>query len=257
MMRFTLCCVTLIVLLMTVPAHGQQVNIGIEQFERWIFQNVSNAEQARLQLASAIELEIARIEQGTPLLEPQKERLRLAGQGDIKRFYDRVEQARQQFREFEGKVDQNNISKLHMLTVPLSQELQKGLFGPKSLFKKVVLTTVNEQQAITMREEEKRQQRVRMENATKVFIAQMGRQIPLTAVQRDSLLKLAMDDLKNVEATGPYASYLMTYRLSELPREKFEAILDDAQMKAFDKSLQRGRAMKATLVQQGLLDDDE
>jgi len=255
-MKNTLCCLSFTVLLMTVPVQAQQVNIGIEQFERWIFQNVSNAEQARMTLASAIELEIARIEQVTPLLEPQKERLRLAGQGDIKRFYDRVERARQEFRELEGNVDQNNIGKIHAITVPLSQDIQKGLFGSKSLFKKVVLTTVNEQQAVTMRAEEKRQQRVRMENAIKVFIAQTGRQMPLTAIQRESLLKLAMDDLDHVEAKGIYATYLMTYRLSELPREKFQAIFDEAQMKAFDKTLRQPRAMKAALVQQGLLDDE-
>lgn len=255
MMRFTRCFVTFMVLLITVPAQGQQANIGMEQFERWIFQS-SNAEQARTTLASAIDLEITRIEQATPLIETQKERLRLAGQGDIKRFYDRVEQARQEFYKLEGKLDQNNLNQIYQLTIPLSRELQQGLFGSKSLLKKVIATTVNEQQAITMREEEKRRRRVRMENAIKVFIAQTGRQMPLTTVQRESLLKLAMDDLKNVEATGPYATYLMTYRLSELPREKFEAIFDDAQMNAFDKTLQRVKAMKATLVQQGLLDDE-
>lgn len=242
-------------LLAATPAAAQPAQIGIEQFERWIFQN-SNAEQARMTFASKIELEITRIEQATTLLEAQKERIRLAGQGDLKRFYDRVEKVRREFRAMEQGLNQNNVNEVHQLTLPLQAEVRRGLFGPGSLLQKVVAATLDEQQLEIMRLEAERQQKLKMENAVMVYLTQLGRLIPMTAAQRQALLDLALANMKSFNVDDRYANYLVRYRLSMIPIAEFEPIFDEAQLTSLQKNLQQGQALKQMLQQQGALIDD-
>jgi len=240
---------------LTPYASAQPMQIGIEQFERWIFQN-SNAQQARVVLEQKIEMEITRIEQATVLEESQKERIRLAGKGDIKRFYDRVDTVCKQFQELEKNLNRNNINEVFQLTQPLQQELNRGLFGRTSLFHKVVASAVNNEQSETMKTEAKRRQRLKMENVAKIFVAQLGRQMPMTAKQRNEVLSIALANLGSFDADERSSLYLVPYRLSELPKETFESIFDETQLKAFNKTLEQGKAMKGFLKQQGLLDDE-
>lgn len=247
---------TLIVCFFTSPLMAQNATIGIDQFDSWIFQGTTNRNQAKTTLESRVELEITRISQTIPLNDEQKERLKLAGYGDIKRFNDRVEKARRKFLSMGEQVEQNRINEAYQLALPLQQELRKGLFGKNSLLQKVVATTVDDEQAEKMRQEIKRQQRLRKESAVKVFIANFGRQVPMTSLQRSKLTELLLEKMKSIGSDDVYSNYLVSYRLSEIPRETYASLFDEMQLKAIDQSTQQGKAMKAMLKQQGLLDDE-
>jgi hypothetical protein len=237
------------------PAWAQNATIGIEQFDSWIFQGNANQDQAKSTLESRIELEITRIAQTVSLTDDQKERLKLAGNGDIKRFYDRVEKARRQFLSMGEQWEQNRINEAYQLAVPLQQELRKGLFGSDSLLQKVVATTVTEEQSEEMRKETERLMQLRKESAVKVFLAGMGRQIPMTSTQRSKLTELVMQQMTSIGDDDAYTNYLVSYRLSEVPLDDYKDLFDEAQMKAINQSTQQGKAMKAMLEQRGLLNE--
>jgi len=141
------------------------------------------------------------------------------------------------------------------LAMPLQQELTAGLFGPKSLFQKSIASTFDEQQMGVWRREIERADRLRAERAVKVFIAKLQRQVPMTSVQRTTLTDRLLAKVTSIRSNDQYSTYLIQYHLSEVPRETYEAIFDEIQMKAINQSIQQGRAMKAMLKQRGLLDD--
>ncbi len=233
-----------------------QPAISMEQFDMWIFQGMPDrGKGAREALESQIDLEILRISQTIPLDEAQTSHLKLAGQGDVKRFFDRVEKARRQFLAMQDRLERNNLNEAYQLAAPLQQELTVGLFGPKSLLQKTIASTLNEQQLEAWELEQERTGRLRAERAVKVFIAQMQRQVPMTSAQRAALSELLAAKVKSVRTHDQYTNYLIQYHLSVVPRETYEAVFDKNQMKAIDRSIQQGREMVNMLKQRGLLDD--
>ncbi len=237
-------------------ATAQQFQIDINQFDSWIFQGVGNETRAQTLFASAIDLEINRLERWTSLEDSQKERIRLAGQGDIKRFFDRVEKARRDFHALGDQLNQNNINEAYQIASPLSQEVSKGLFGETSLLRKVVNGTLDDEQAEKIRVETARRKRLHTETAIKMWLAELGRRIPMTGEQREAMLQITLSNVKSIEAENRYTSYLISYRLSKMPPDKLEEILDEAQLKAIQYSFNQAKQYEAMLKQQGLLNDE-
>src|SRR5258708_1205247 len=63
-----------------------------ENFEQWIFREFQNAAGARGRLDSLLTLNIESVAQVCGLTESQRQKLWLAGRGDIKRFFDSVDE---------------------------------------------------------------------------------------------------------------------------------------------------------------------
>ena len=155
----------------------------------------------------------------------------------------------------QDRLERNNLNEAYQLAMPLQQELTAGLFGPKSLLQKSIPSTLDEQQMEAWQREIERSDRVRAQRAVTLFIAQMQRQVPMTADQRTRLAELLTARVKSVRTTDRYTPYLIQYRMSEVPRETFVKMFDVEQMKAIDHSIRQGQAMDAMVRQRGLLDD--
>jgi hypothetical protein len=243
-------------MLCAAPVTAQNPAISIEQFDAWIFQGLPGRGQAtREAIESRVDQEILRISRAITLEDAQTSRLKLAGKGDVKRFFDRVDKARRQFLAMQDRLERNNLNEAYQLAMPLQQELTAGLFGPKSLLQKSIPSTLDEQQMEAWQREIERSDRVRAERAVTLFIAQMQRQVPMTADQRTRLAELLNARVKSVRTTDRYTPYLIQYRMSEVPRETFVKMFDVEQMKAIDHSIRQGQAMGAMVRQRGLLDD--
>lgn len=231
-----------------------QHKISVQQFEMWIFQNSGNQSQALIELKEGIESEITQLEKRVDLDEQQKEKIRLAGEGDIQRFLVRVEKARQAFLAL-SQEDRNQINESYQLAMPLQQELSQGLFGKKSLVKKVMPNCLTPSQVQAFREAEKRRDAIAAERAIQLWIAMLGRTLPMTSDQRNSLLEVVKEHCKSVPQSNQMMTYLIAYRLSTIDEDVLEPIFDEAQWKAFQKTLRNGRGWKAMLKQRGLIDE--
>ncbi|TWU17924.1 hypothetical protein [Allorhodopirellula heiligendammensis] len=254
MMRFFLSCLCL--LAWSTHASAQNFEIDITQFDSWIFSNLGNTDNARQTLADRAEMEIDRMSLSTPLRDDQIKKLRFAATGDIKRFYDDVDQAHREFYAMQkaGEIGQENVNELYQLAAPLMQRLNNGLFGETSLLKKVARGCVDKEQAAVLREREERRRKLKSEIAITSYVATLGRQIPMTQTQRADLMTLLTENVQLSDPNHQYISYLLMYEMSKLP--KLKTILDDAQYKAIEKNFQRGVMMKATLKDAGLLDEE-
>jgi hypothetical protein len=236
-------------------AEAQNNVIGMEQFNRWIFSRLQNEQAARKTLLSRIEHEIERINLVAVLSEDEKAKIRLAGRGDVKRFFDDVREARRKFTEL-GEVNQNQVQEAYQLASPLAQRINSGLFDKNSLLKKVAATAPSPERSARIRERNQRRREMQKKVAIKAYVATMGRTIPLTSKQRGQLIDLISNEVDLAHFNATYLFQLISYRISQLPEADLRAIFDEKQWNAFENTIAQAKAMKAMLKQQGLIDDE-
>ncbi len=114
-----------------------------ENFDVWMFAD-EPTESARLRhLDDILRARVEAAAREHKLTGPQRAKLRLAGKGDIKRFFDQVEERRSAF-ETERQTWKTGLAALRRLDA-LLQIYQEGPFGDGSLFAKT-LHRINEDQ---------------------------------------------------------------------------------------------------------------
>ncbi|WP_047817420.1 hypothetical protein [Rhodopirellula islandica] len=237
-----------------------QNQIDLAQFDSWIFQRHGRDEaRCRSNLKKEIELQFVRLEQSTPLTERQKDALRLAGQGDIKRFFDRVNDAREKFLLMEQKNDNQNINEAYQLASPLQQELSTGIFSNGSLIQKVTRYVMTEDQATELEEIEIKQYRAMLEASSKVFLATLGRGAALTAKQQRQLHELFQKRIQQIQELpsgnnqAVLQHYILITWLGEITEKEADHILDPEQIQIVEKLAERAKGVRQMLLQQGLI----
>lgn len=256
MTRLLMLCFWLIV--NGAPISAQNFEIDINQFDSWIFSGMQNATLARQKLAAQAQMEIDRMDLTSTLQESQIRKLQFAAQGDIQHFFDDVDVAHRQFHVMQaaGGVGQANINEVYQLASTLAQRLNQGIFDKESLLKKVARGCVNEEQAKQLQERERRQQELESAAIIVVYLADLGRMVPMTHLQRESLVEMLIDKVTLRDPKHNYANYVLMYEMSELPQAELKSIFDDAQYEAIKRNFQPGIRMKANLMQMGILDDE-
>ena len=111
---------------------------GVEQIDQQLYGRFGGAGVAHNKLDAALALRVDDVERICGLTEAQKKKVQLAGRGDIKRFFDRVEVTK---RKFQGGQN-NQFNNIWQEIQPLQAELTGGLFGDDSLFAKTVMRTL-------------------------------------------------------------------------------------------------------------------
>jgi hypothetical protein len=122
-----------------VPVDFQGQMLSSICFDIWLFGNMDTEELRGRWLSQILEEEIARLGGGRNLTEAQKAKLRLAGKGDIKRFYAKVGRVRQEYEAARQDVRQGLVF-LQRLQRSLGQEFQDGPFRGESLLIKTYRT---------------------------------------------------------------------------------------------------------------------
>lgn len=250
-----LICISATLCSVSPEAGAQERLIGLDQFNGWIFSRMQNEQKARDTFYSRIDLEIERLDLVASLTDDEKAKIRLAGKGDVKRFFDDVREARREFLEL-GNVNQNQMNEAYQLASALAQRINSGLFDNNSLLKKVAATAPDPEHAQRIRKRNQRRRKLQTEFAIKAYVAILGRTIPFTSDQRDQLVVLIGKNVDLAHPNGPYVTQLISYRLSELPDGELQELFDENQWNAFKNTLAQAKAMKAMLKQQGLIDDE-
>jgi hypothetical protein len=116
-----------------------------EQIERLVFRPYGNATGARQVLESLMATKIANIDHACSLTDAQREKLVLAGRGDIKRFFDRYEQVMRKTKVMEH--NEQELRKILQDVRPLQFTLQVGLFHEDSLLVKSLRNTLTREQS--------------------------------------------------------------------------------------------------------------
>lgn len=225
-----------------------------ENFDQWLFNNNRNADGARTQFNSQLKLQIEGIGAICGITPVQKQKLLLAGRGDIVRFFEKVEESRKKFQTL--KNDQNKINEIFNDIRPLQTRMAMGLFGQGSLFDKTLRTTLNSDQARDWGVAENSRRQFQYRAKIELIISMLDDVAVFDDRQRRELLTFILENTKPPRQTGQYDYYVVMYQLTKVPEEKFKEMLRPPQLRALNRQLNQVRGIEQFLQQQGLLEID-
>ena len=115
---------------------GPRVVVLEETFDQVVYGSTGDADSGRAYLEKFLERKIRGSRPGPAALARSEERLLLAGRGDIKRLFDRIEEERKEFLRFRDDLDLC-VAFLAGLR-PLQLHLRQGPFEFDSIFAKTL-----------------------------------------------------------------------------------------------------------------------
>jgi hypothetical protein len=232
------------------------VNMGaVEQVEQILYGRfgVGGAGMARNKLDSALALRIDDVGRICGLTEAQRKKLQLAGRGDIKRFFDRVEETKRKFQA----VQNNQFNNIWQEIQPLQVELNSGLFGDDSFFAKTVKRTLDDEQAAKFENAVRQRRLVRYHATIAWCVVQLDRSVGLSDEQRRRLVELLVKESQPPKRFGQNDYWFMMFQASKLPESQLKPIFDDVQWRILQRQLMQGRAQEQWLKMSGVIDDDK
>jgi hypothetical protein len=232
-----------------------QVGFTDQQFEQWVFQQYGNAATARTKLKESLELYTEDVDRACGLSDAQKLKLRLAGRGDIERFFRAFEKVKKKFQAIRN--DQQKVNQIFQDISPLQAQMMTGLFTRDSLLQKSLVNTINREQFLKYLKVDEERRRFHHESKIGVVITLLDQSAPVTAEQRRRLVDLLRRETKPPRKSGQYDYYAMMHQVSKIDEAKLKPILDDIQWQVFNKQLAQMRGMEQWLKQNGMLSDDD
>jgi hypothetical protein len=238
------------------PVNGFAMNDA--QFDQWVFGNMgaANAGVARSKLDSLLTLQVDDLERTCSLTLVQKKKLMLAGRGDIKRFFDRIEDIRKKFSK--NRNDQNQWGQVWQEIQPLRNAFNSGFFdGGESIFSKAIKATLKAEQV--EKHEGVVRDRVLYRYWARVDLAMelLNNEVGFTDDQRQQVVKLLREETKPPRRLGEQDYYVVLYQLSRIPEAKLKPVFEDYQWQSLKRQLDQGRGMEMFVKQNGFVADDE
>ncbi|MEZ5941989.1 MAG: hypothetical protein R3C18_11395 [Planctomycetaceae bacterium] len=232
-----------------------------QQFNSWIFEsngfNSGQGQTGRQRVEVSLTARCQQLDATAHLDELQREKLRLAGQYDIQRFFNDVDAARRQTSM--GQISQEELNRIYQSVQPLSQRFQMGLNGRGSLFEKTIRTTLTEEQLAIYEAQELERDRRRYESLVRGSIAMLELSMPLTQKQREKVISLMMEESPPTLTFGnSYYQLLIPIRhMSRIPDKKLRTVFNDVEMNVLKDLFRKTQVYDQILEQQGVFLVDE
>jgi hypothetical protein len=230
----------------------QQQNVFMmddSNFDMWVFGGNRNGAQGRKRLDDLLSLQIELLDRECKLDEAQKKKLLLAGRGDAKRFYDRVDVLRRKFQKV--KNDQNKIGEIYQEIQPLQLVLNAGPFGEGSIFAKTLPRALKPEQVTKYEEIDRERRRFRYGAKVDGFIARLDNSLGLTDEQRRKIRKVVLDETLPPRSFGQQDQQVVTLQVSKIPEAKLRPIFDEAQWKIVSRQLAQVKGLEFHLKSMG------
>lgn len=225
------------------PAAAQDFTIEMDenQFSHMVFNNGDGARNM-VWLGQLLHLQLQSLAAIGTLTDQQRDKLELAGHGDIHRFLVRYETLDRERPT--GKISQDDYSKLWQKVQPLQLRFQEGLFGPGSLYRKTIRSVLDADQ-LARYETMQHDRDLRHYRATiKGVVALLEQKVPFTIEQRNKLIELTL------EKTEPPLNYGQSYnrlyvvlaQMAEIPEEDLKPLFLDNEWAVLQALFRQARA---------------
>jgi len=199
-----------------------------------------------------LSLRLEEIDRACQLSDGQKAKLRLAGRGDTKRFFDIYDEKRRKFQSL--KHDQNKFNEIFQEIRPLQELIAAGAFGRGSIFDKTIRSTLNPEQVDrydgVARERRTARYRARVDLVVEMIDGYVG----LSAERRNRLVDVIVAETRVPPRTGQYEFYLVVYQAGQIPEAKLRPIFDEAQWKVASQVFRQAKGYESFLKAGGLLE---
>jgi len=202
--------------------------------QSWLFNGRTDA-SVRLGLQNQAEQKLAQLKEQCRLTEEQATKLKLAAVGDVNRFFHEVEQARKATKGLDQQ-NQNAVQEAWAVVSPLTTRLNSGLYDEKSLFAKVMSSTLDAAQVDEYKRLLTEQLERRHHAVVLTTVSTIEDSLPLVADQRKKLVDLLDAQKVKTSQQQGMETYVGYAKLAKVPEAELEKLFDKEQMKAL-KSL--------------------
>jgi hypothetical protein len=226
-----------------------------DQFDQWIFGGPRNSGAGRNKLDTLLTLQVDDVSRTCGLSEMQKKKLLLAGHGDIKRFFDIVDEKRRKFDKV--KNDQNKIGEIYQELQPLQMALNSGLFSEGSIFTKTLKKVLAHEQASRYEAMVHEKRLFRYRAKVELIVASLDQTIGFSDDQRRALVELILRETEVPKKFGQYDYWLVMYQTGKIPESTLKTIFDDKQWRFVNQQLNQMRGMEQFLRNNGMLAEKE
>ena len=149
---------------------NQQGRIVLPDFDQWVLRGKTRDQLERV-LKSQLALQVDSVDRACALSGAQREKLQLAGDGDLKRLSRTIEQLREKFREV-GQ-DQEKFQTIAGEALTLQMKMQSGVYDESSLFQKVLRQTLSREQSARYEQQERERRKFRYEGKIELVVANL------------------------------------------------------------------------------------
>jgi hypothetical protein len=224
-----------------------------ENFDQWLYQDLQNSAGARGRLNDQLHTRLDVVVASCGLSDAQRQKLDLAGRGDIKRFFDRVEELRRRFQAV--KTDQNRIGEIMQAMQPLQMQLRSGIFDETSLFAKALRSTLTSDQANRFESAGRERRVFRYQAVIATLVTKLDEDLALRAAQRRELEQLLLAETRPPASFGQYDQFVAMAQMARLPEDKLRPLFDDPQWKLLQKQFEQARGLEPFLKANGFHPD--
>ncbi len=197
-------------------------------FNNMVFGQAGTAYKFRSQLEDFLSLKIEYVEHTCKINSAQKRKVELAGQGDIKRYFDRVSEERRAFHQVGS--DQEKLGQVYQSINALSTRAQADLFDESSIFAKTLPNTLKPEQHAKYVAARNNSQAKRLRSTLRLIVAAIDTAVGLNDSQRQQLeLYLRKNVRLPVKKHQDEDLLICLIQLSRLPEEPIKQMLDEDQ----------------------------
>lgn len=221
----TLACCWTMQLLLSPSALAQQQ----DWIQSWLF-NGRTETVVRENLQNQAVQKLSLMKDVCNLRDDQLAKLKLAAAGDVNRFFHEVAQARKATSGIDQQ-DQNAVQAAWNIVSPLTTRLQAGIYDEKSLFSKVMTSTLDDVQVREYKRVIQEQIDRRHHALVLSLVSTLEEKIPFVGEQREKLIALLdAQTVKDAKQQG-LESYIGFAKLSKIPDEELAKVFDKDQLK--------------------------
>jgi hypothetical protein len=220
----------------------------------WVFGNRRNG-WPQHRLDSLLKMRTEEVARSAGLSEAQKQKLMLAGEGDIRRFMESVEDLKAKYQS--GRMEMNAWQRIFQETRPLQTTLHRGLFNNNSLFAKTLAKTLTAEQAVRYQAAEDERRMFQYKALVQMAVFRLTPPLGLSDDQRRRLAKLILDNSRPLRTSGQQDHYLVMVQMSRLPEESLKPLFAPWQWRALQRQLDNVPQMMAILRRNGITLEEE
>jgi hypothetical protein len=235
-------------------ALAQQFQLTEAQFDSWVTNGRGKAEEL---VESQLTAQIGRFDEACNLSDDQRQKLLLAGRGDLDRYLADVAAVRTKL--VGQKYEQRKLSEVYGEIRPLAQRLEQGVLGAGSLFQKVKSSVLDDGQRAAYQRWASERSSYHYRAKLKLFVAALDQLAPMSGEQRKRLVELLIDSTRppNRQSASQLDWWYVVVQAADAPQDKLAEILDDAQLRSFQQAVRQAPQFRQMLKMQNVVPFDE
>jgi hypothetical protein len=232
----------------------RRLQIPDRTFDQWVFGAGGDAASARELGEARLRSRVGYIHQVCGLTAAQRKKLDIAGRGDIKRFFDRVAQLREELRLVDADI--NRIRQLINEVQAAGQRFRNQPPDEQSLFGKTLRTILDPEQAARCRRSFS-EERLRAHQSSIVWVLGIvQRNAGLSRSQSLRLHVVLLEETRPPRASGPWDYFGIMYQAARIPEHKLRPIFQESEWRWLRKEFDEARSREAMLRGAGYLPED-